>query len=255
MNALWPQTRRARGAARLMAREWDLLVIGGGITGAGILLEAARRGLRALLVEQRDFAWGTSSRSSKLVHGGLRYLKQGHLHLTARIGARARKPAARRARPGRAAGLRLRPLRAAQRGGRSILAGLALYDLLAGRRERHWLASRRLPALAPNVAPNMANAAWRAASSTPTPRPTMRAWCCACCSEAMDHGAAALNYVAARSLLREWRPGRRRRAARRGSDGSTHEVRARVVGRRHRRLVRRPAWQGRRACARCAAAT
>ena len=48
----------------LAAREWDLLVVGGGITGAGILLEAARRGLRALLVEQRDFAWGTSSRSS-----------------------------------------------------------------------------------------------------------------------------------------------------------------------------------------------
>ena len=50
----------------------DLLVIGGGITGAGILLEAARRGLAAMLVGQRDFAWGTSRRSSKLVHGGLR---------------------------------------------------------------------------------------------------------------------------------------------------------------------------------------
>ncbi|UUZ48009.1 FAD-dependent oxidoreductase [Massilia sp. B-10] len=62
-------------AATLAAREWDLLIIGGGITGAGILLEAARRGLKALLVEQRDFAWGTSSRSSKLVHGGLRYLE------------------------------------------------------------------------------------------------------------------------------------------------------------------------------------
>ncbi|KAK0348447.1 C-terminal domain of alpha-glycerophosphate oxidase, partial [Friedmanniomyces endolithicus] len=47
-------------------RDWDLLVIGGGITGAGILLEAARRGLKTLLVEQKDFAWGTSSRSSKL---------------------------------------------------------------------------------------------------------------------------------------------------------------------------------------------
>ena len=57
-----------------ISKPWDLLVIGGGITGAGILREAARLGLRALLVEQRDFAWGTSSRSSKLVHGGLRYL-------------------------------------------------------------------------------------------------------------------------------------------------------------------------------------
>jgi len=65
-----------------LAGPWDLLVIGGGITGAGLLREAAARGYRALLVEQRDFAWGTSSRSSKLVHGGLRYLKQAQLKLT-----------------------------------------------------------------------------------------------------------------------------------------------------------------------------
>src|SRR5512136_2864665 len=60
----------------------DIIVIGGGITGAGILREATRAGLRSLLVEQRDFAWGTSSRSSKLVHGGLRYLKEGKFVLT-----------------------------------------------------------------------------------------------------------------------------------------------------------------------------
>ncbi|NUM88398.1 MAG: glycerol-3-phosphate dehydrogenase/oxidase [Bdellovibrionales bacterium] len=58
---------------------WDLVVIGGGITGAGIARDAARRGLRVLLLEKGDFASGTSSRSGKLVHGGLRYLK--HLHL------------------------------------------------------------------------------------------------------------------------------------------------------------------------------
>ncbi|MEZ4517554.1 MAG: FAD-dependent oxidoreductase [Chloroflexota bacterium] len=61
---------------------WDVIVIGGGITGAGILRNSVRLGLRTLLVEQRDFAWGTSSRSSKLVHGGLRYLKSGQLSLT-----------------------------------------------------------------------------------------------------------------------------------------------------------------------------
>lgn len=61
---------------------WDLVIIGGGITGAGILREAARFGYRALLVEQRDFAWGTSSRSSKMVHGGLRYLASGDFRLT-----------------------------------------------------------------------------------------------------------------------------------------------------------------------------
>jgi len=61
---------------------WDLIVVGGGITGAGVLREAARRGLKTLLVEQQDFAWGTSSRSSKMVHGGLRYLGQGDYKLT-----------------------------------------------------------------------------------------------------------------------------------------------------------------------------
>ncbi|MDP1829112.1 MAG: glycerol-3-phosphate dehydrogenase/oxidase [Archangium sp.] len=61
---------------------WDLVIVGGGITGVGMLHEATRRGLDALLVEQGDFASGTSSRSSKLVHGGLRYLAQGDLRLT-----------------------------------------------------------------------------------------------------------------------------------------------------------------------------
>lgn len=66
----------------LTDENWDLIVIGGGITGAGVLLEAARRGLRVLLLEQTDFAWGTSSRSSKMVHGGLRYIAQGDIRLT-----------------------------------------------------------------------------------------------------------------------------------------------------------------------------
>lgn len=61
---------------------WDLVVIGGGITGAGIFREAARVGLRVLLLEAQDFAAGTSSRSSKLVHGGLRYLKNAQLKVT-----------------------------------------------------------------------------------------------------------------------------------------------------------------------------
>jgi glycerol-3-phosphate dehydrogenase len=61
---------------------WDLIIIGGGITGAGILREATRIGLRALLVEGNDFTSGTSSRSSKLVHGGLRYLRNGQFRLT-----------------------------------------------------------------------------------------------------------------------------------------------------------------------------
>src|SRR5438067_211113 len=60
---------------------FDLLVIGGGITGAGVALDAATRGLRVALVDKGDFAGGTSSASSKLIHGGLRYLERGHLGL------------------------------------------------------------------------------------------------------------------------------------------------------------------------------
>ena len=61
---------------------WDLIVVGGGITGAGILGEAVRMGKKALLVEAHDFSFGTSSRSTKLVHGGLRYLRQGQFLVT-----------------------------------------------------------------------------------------------------------------------------------------------------------------------------
>ncbi len=60
----------------------DAFVVGGGITGAGIALECARAGLRTAVVEARDYASGTSSRSSRLVHGGLRYLAQGDFRLT-----------------------------------------------------------------------------------------------------------------------------------------------------------------------------
>ena len=64
------------------AREpWDFLVIGGGATGLGVAVDASARGYRTLLVEQHDFAKGTSSRSTKLVHGGVRYLKQGNISL------------------------------------------------------------------------------------------------------------------------------------------------------------------------------
>lgn len=62
--------------SQLTAQAADLLVIGGGITGAGIARDAAMRGLRTVLVEQHDLGWGTSSRSSRLIHGGLRYLEQ-----------------------------------------------------------------------------------------------------------------------------------------------------------------------------------
>ena len=72
-----------RGAAvrRLRSDDFDVLVVGGGITGAGVALDAAARGLRTALVERHDFASGTSSKSSKLVHGGFRYLQQREFRL------------------------------------------------------------------------------------------------------------------------------------------------------------------------------
>ncbi len=82
MSAAWNAAWRERSLADLAARDWDVIVVGGGISGAGILREAARRGWRCLLIEQRDFAWGTSSRSSKMVHGGLRYIAKGQFALT-----------------------------------------------------------------------------------------------------------------------------------------------------------------------------
>jgi glycerol-3-phosphate dehydrogenase len=66
---------------RLRTESFDVAIIGGGITGAGIARDAALRGLRVALVEARDFASGTSSRSSRLIHGGVRYLEHGHLRL------------------------------------------------------------------------------------------------------------------------------------------------------------------------------
>src|SRR5262245_37595216 len=75
-----PETREATLAA-LPASPFDLLVIGGGITGAGVARDAALRGLRVALVERRDWGAGTSSRSSKLIHGGVRYLQQGDVGL------------------------------------------------------------------------------------------------------------------------------------------------------------------------------
>ena len=65
---------------------YDLIVIGGGATGTGIALDAASRGLKTLLVEKRDFASGTSSKSTKLIHGGLRYLKQFDIALVRESG-------------------------------------------------------------------------------------------------------------------------------------------------------------------------
>lgn len=75
--------QRADALAALGSETFDVLIVGGGVVGAGALLDAASRGLRAALIEQTDIAAGTSSRSSRLIHGGLRYLEQLHFGLVA----------------------------------------------------------------------------------------------------------------------------------------------------------------------------
>ncbi|TFW16389.1 glycerol-3-phosphate dehydrogenase/oxidase [Duganella callida] len=190
-------SRRADLAA-LLAREWDVLVIGGGITGAGILLEAARRGLKTLLVEQRDFAWGTSSRSSKLVHGGLRYLKEGRLGLT-RESVHEREHLLRQA-----TGL-VEPQSFAfgdyagrKPGRRSFLFGLAIYDRMAGQQARHYYSREEFAALAPNVAMDgLQGGMVYTDAKTDDARLVLRVL-----QEARRHGGVALNYMAVESLLR-----------------------------------------------------
>src|SRR3954447_4063157 len=66
---------------RAHAGAWDMIVVGGGATGAGIAIDGASRGYDVLLLEQSDFGKGTSSRSTKLIHGGVRYLEQGNISL------------------------------------------------------------------------------------------------------------------------------------------------------------------------------
>lgn len=143
MNA--PAEARARRLAALQERTFDLLVIGGGIAGAGVARDAALRGLSVALVEKDDFASGTSSRSSRLIHGGVRYLEHGHLHLVFESSAERRQLL-------RLAPHLVRPLQfiwPVYEGARiprwKLGAGLMLYDALALFRNvgRHHRLSRR----------------------------------------------------------------------------------------------------------------
>jgi len=131
---------------------YDLVVIGGGITGAGVFREAVRMGLKALLCEAHDFAWGTSSRSSKLIHGGLRYLKEGKFRLT-HDAVKQRQRLLREA-PGMIAPIDfMMPIYRGRGPGRlSIRAGLSIYDLMAGENHHRYYNkdafARRVPGIA-----------------------------------------------------------------------------------------------------------
>src|SRR5437763_8806717 len=85
-RAFQAMNTRSDAIADLAGPPMDVLVIGGGIVGAGVARDAAMRGLRVGLVEQSDFASGTSSRTSRMLHGGLRYLAQGRIGLVRQAG-------------------------------------------------------------------------------------------------------------------------------------------------------------------------
>jgi len=86
-NIKFSNLERAKTISKLSKEAFDLVVIGGGITGGGIALDAASRGLKVALLEKNDFASGTSSKSTKLIHGGLRYLKQFDFWLVKEVGS------------------------------------------------------------------------------------------------------------------------------------------------------------------------
>ncbi len=196
MGELNATDRRAAALARLPAQTWDLVVIGGGISGAGVAQQAARRGWSVLLVEQRDFAWGTSSRSSKLVHGGLRYLKEGDLKTTLHS-VRERQRLLREAPglvepqsflfadcPGRKPGRWL------------MQTGLTVYDLMAGQRSHFHTDLATTQALAPGLAPpGLRGALVFQDAKTDDARLVWRVLL-----EAQRDGAVLLNDAAAQSL-------------------------------------------------------
>ncbi|MFW5772234.1 MAG: glycerol-3-phosphate dehydrogenase/oxidase [Phototrophicaceae bacterium] len=178
---------------------WDVVVIGGGITGAGLLRESARLGLRALLVEQHDFAWGTSSRSSKLVHGGLRYLATGQLKLTWHS-VREREHLLEDG-PGLIDPLGF--LMATHEGdhpGRwTYKAGLSLYDLMALQWTHRYYTADEFQMLAPGMTSDGLEGGFRYGDAqTDDARLVLRV-----ILEAVDDGGAALNYARAAALIRD----------------------------------------------------
>jgi glycerol-3-phosphate dehydrogenase len=193
---MWTTQDRETNWSKL-DQAWDLLIVGGGITGAGILREASRLGLRSLLVEQRDFAWGASSRSSKLLHGGLRYLKDGHFQL-ARHAAQQRE-ALLKAYPGLVTPIGfLFPLykgKSASPWAYRLI--LSLSDMLASRWDHPHYSANALQLLAPHIAQkNLTGGFGIGEAQTDDARLVLRVL-----HEGLEAGGTALNYVQAETLL------------------------------------------------------
>ncbi len=183
--------------AAIDTQEWDLVIIGGGITGAGVAQQAARRGWKVLLIEQRDFAWGTSSRSSKLVHGGLRYLKEGDIKTTLHS-------VHERQRLMREAPELVEPQSflfadcVGRKPARWLMQiGLVVYDLMAGQRSHFYASLNELSLLTPGLhPPQLRGALVFTDAKTDDARLVWRV-----IMEAQRDGAVALNYISAKALV------------------------------------------------------
>jgi glycerol-3-phosphate dehydrogenase len=178
---------------------WDVVVVGGGITGAGILHEAARRGLRALLLEQNDFASGTSSRSSKLVHGGLRYLAQGDLRVTWQAVHERDRLLGELAGLVEPIGFLLGSYQGDRVGPRLLRTGLRLYDLFGSGVPHKPLTPSDLLMLAPRLRlERLVGGFWYRDAQTDDARLVLRVL-----FEALSAGASALNYARVEELCFE----------------------------------------------------
>ncbi len=180
-------------------QSWDVIVVGGGIVGAGILQEATKRGLTALLIEQKDFAWGTSSRSSKMIHGGLRYIAQGDIKLT------KQSLTEREILLQQAPGLINRlgnyfVIRQKQFPGRFIMNTLLyLYDWLAGIKDHKFMPVKDLLEKFPNLTKNkLKGACYYTDAVVDDARLVLRVL-----QQSVESGANILNYVKATSLLKD----------------------------------------------------
>jgi glycerol-3-phosphate dehydrogenase len=193
---------RSNALTKLTADRFDVLIIGGGITGAGIALDAASRGLKTALIEMNDFAFGTSSRSTKLIHGGLRYLKQLEFGLVKEVGSE-RSIVHSLAPHLVVAEKMLLPLKEG-RGFGSLLTsfGLKLYDWLAGVRQedqRKMLSRTATLAHEPLLKPDdVKGGGLYAEYRTDDARLTIEI-----IKTAVAHGACAANYVQATGFIYE----------------------------------------------------
>ena len=177
---------------------WDLVIIGGGITGAGILGEAVRHGKKVLLVEAQDFSSGTSSRSTKLVHGGLRYLRQGQFLVTrksVRERERLMQEGAGLVNP---LGFSLGVFPGDQMPKWMYGVGLAMYDALAGKWAHEAQSREEIIARVQSLDGSQVEGGYRYFDAqTDDSRLTLRVL-----REAVKQGGSAINYVRAEKLLR-----------------------------------------------------